>query len=297
MILKKLQMKRRMIVFLLLICLVQVVYAQETVFRKQGSFRQADEVPIPETALLAPSLEMKPWMRDLRASSEMRHLMMDTTLYRKISRGKEEWDGLLLSPYPAPGLPLGNLPHQHDFLSSGTIAENKNFSVYGQSYHLEYPNLLVVQSASLGLGRDFGSLHLRIDATATRYFARRMATQYGLRGQLTYRFADHLSATLFGQYYNLQPYFSLAALPFVSTSHYGGYMTWSARGFAIDMGAQRYYDSFGRRWIMAPIVTPKFNISKKVRVELPLGGLIRTVVEKATTGKHGRGPVIPPPGH
>ena len=297
MILKMQQMKRRVIVFFLLICLIQAVYAQEKVFPKQESFRPEGEVPAPEISLPTPSLERKPWMRNLRVSPEARPLGLDTTLYGRIGWTKKEQEDLLLLPYPVSGMIIGNHPRQHDFSSSGTIAENGFFSVYGQSRYEEYPNLLVVQSASLGLGRDFGSLHLQIDATANRYFARRMATQYGLRGQLTYQFADRLGATLFGQYYTSRPYFSLAALPFVSVPRYGGYMTWSARGFAIDMGAQRYYDSFGRKWIMEPIVTPRFNISKKVKVELPLGGLVRTVVEKASAGRHGRGPVIPPPGN
>ena len=288
-------MKRRVIVFCLLICLGQAAYAQETVLRKQESFRQKDKVPTAEKSLPAPSLETKPGMRDLRISPEVKSQGLDTMLYGQIGWGKEEQAELLLSPYSASSMLVRNLPHQYDSSLSGIIAKNKFFSVYSQSRYEEYPNLLAVQAASLGLGRDFGSLHLRIDATATRYFAHHMATQYGLQGQLSYQFSNHLGATLFGQYYTSRPYFSLAALPFVSAPRYGGYMTWSAYEFAIDMGVQRYYDAFGHKWMMEPIVTPRFNIAKKVKVELPLGGLVRTMVEKVAMGKHGRGAIILPP--
>ena len=82
-------MKRRVIVFCLLICLGQAAYAQETVLRKQESFRQKDKVPTAEKSLPAPSLETKPRMRDLRISPEVKSLGLDTMLYGQIGWGKK----------------------------------------------------------------------------------------------------------------------------------------------------------------------------------------------------------------
>ena len=131
-------MKRRVIVFCLLICLGQAAYAQETVLRKQESFRQKDKVPTAEKSLPAPSLETKSGMRDLRISPEVKYQGLDTMLYGQIGWGKEEQAELLLSPYSASSMLVRNLPHQSDFSLSGIIAKNKFLSVYGQSRYEEY---------------------------------------------------------------------------------------------------------------------------------------------------------------
>lgn len=288
---------RRLSVFLLLVCLVQAALAQEVKPEEVGSPKMNGEQPASALPLPRPLPEAKPWEKPLELSVKGLPAMADTAAHRRLQHAWKDEQALSLAPFGMPVLPYAVPPGSYDFSQTGEIAHARGFDFYGASGWREYPGLLTVQSASVGFGRSFGALHLRMGATAARYRALHVATQYGVQGQLSYQLTDRLSATLFGQYYNAQPYFSMAAFPFVATSRYGGYLTWIGQGFGVDVGAERYYDAFGRRWITSPILTPKFNISRKVKVELPLGGLVRTVVEKAVYGKRSRGSIILPPGY
>lgn len=181
------------------------------------------------------------------------------------------------------------------------------WNIVGAGGMTSMPGMMDVGSAAIGLNRSFGNLTINVGASANRYRANimdnpvlaaqgihSMSTQYGVGGSLSLRLNDYWSVTAYGQYHNRNPYFFMAAFPYVHTSTYGAYATYTNGWFGMDMGTRRYYDAFGRRWITEPIVTPKFKLGNKVWLELPVGGLVRQGLENVVH-PHRYGPTIMPP--
>jgi len=80
-------------------------------------------------------------------------------------------------------------------------------------------------------------------------------------GHASFRLNERLSLNAFGQYYINQQYHSVAAMPFLGSSSYGGTLGWRASDhFSLDVGARRLYDPYTGRWRTLPVVQPTVNI-------------------------------------
>lgn len=189
---------------------------------------------------------------------------------------------------------LLDVPDNVGYRTGGVIAAAGNLSLYGERQREEHPNMLTAQRLNITAAYTAGDLTATAGATVNKYYALGVTTQYGVHGSLTYRFSPHVSATVFGEYYNRNPWISMAAFPFVSTSRYGGYLTLSGRRGGAHLGAERYYDPFVRRWELRPIVTPYVRIAKKITLELPLGGLLKEGADRLIHGRRHNGPIIMP---
>ena len=145
-----------------------------------------------------------------------------------------------------------------------------------------------VQSVSGNMQYSFGAINMQGALIANRYhYHRGIISQYGISGQIVYSFNPNLSATIFGTYYNTNPFISMAAFPFVPTTSYGGYMTVGNNSFYMNLGVERRYNTFEHKMETVPIISPAFKISNKVTVELPLGDLVKHVVEDVVMKNHG----------
>ena len=99
------------------------------------------------------------------------------------------------------------------------------------------------------------------------------------RGNIGFDVSDHLSLHAFGYYYSTSPIVGPALSPYVNTTNYGGYadIRFSDRAGS-NIGIRRYLNPMSGRWTTEPIVTPYFRIGKKMRLELPVGGLLKAAV-------------------
>ena len=185
-----------------------------------------------------------------------------------------------LTPMPfATEPPLAN---KYDASHSGSmsmkISKYLKFTAVGT--YRSYIGLMDVQSVSGNMQYSLGALNMQGGLIANRYlYHRGIISQYGISGQIVYSFNPNLSATIFGTYYNTNPFISMAAFPFVPTTSYGGYMTVGNNSFYMNLGVERRYNTFERKMETVPIISPAFKISNKVTVELPLGDLVKHVVE------------------
>lgn len=173
--------------------------------------------------------------------------------------------------------------------TSMEVSKNLRLTATG-AYH-SYIGLMDVQSVSGGVQYSLGAMTMQGALAANRYlYYGRVFTQYGVSGQLSYCFNPNLALTIFGTYYNTNPFFSMAAFPFVPTTSYGGYMTVGSRSFYVNLGVERRFNAFEHKMETVPIITPAFKISNKVTIELPLGDLTRHIVEEILikSGPHRR---------
>lgn len=166
----------------------------------------------------------------------------------------------------------------HSGSMSMEISRYLKFTAVGT--YRSYIGLMDVQSVSGNMQYSLGALNMQGGLIANRYlYHRGIISQYGISGQIVYSFNPNLSATIFGTYYNTNPFISMAAFPFVPTTSYGGYMTVGNNSFYMDLGVERRYNTFERKMETVPIISPELKISNKVTVELPLGDLVKHVVE------------------
>lgn len=174
---------------------------------------------------------------------------------------------------------------------TASMEVSKNLRLTATGAYRSYIGLMDVQSVSGGVQYSLGAMTVQGALAANRYlYYGRVFTQYGVSGQLSYCFNPNLALTVFGTYYNTNPFFSMAAFPFVPTTSYGGYMTIGSRSFYVNLGVERRFNAFEHKMETVPIITPAFKISNKVTIELPLGDLTRHIVEEILikSGPHRR---------
>ena len=67
--------------------------------------------------------------------------------------------------------------------------------------------------------------------------------------------------------------------PYIKNSTYGGYADIRfSKTFGTNVGVRRYVNPMNGKWTTEPIVNPYIKIGDS-KLELPLGGLLKTLVE------------------
>lgn len=273
---------RKLIAFLLFLLTVgQGATAQEV---------SGQQRPLPNEELhqLTPSTEL----HQLAPNAELHQV---TPTYSDILMMKALSSSELLATQivPLPFAATQPLVYGYDASRSETASMEvlKNLRLTATGAYRSYIGLMDVQSVSGGVQYSLGAMTVQGALAANRYlYYGRVFTQYGVSGQLSYNFNPNLALTVFGTYYNTNPFFSMAAFPFVPTTSYGGYMTVGSRSFYVNLGVERRFNAFEHKMETVPIITPAFKISNKVTIELPLGDITRHIVEEffIKSGPHRR---------
>lgn len=187
-------------------------------------------------------------------------------------------------------------PFSYDFSRSGVLASWRNGVLVGSGSRITMPGLLSDRTAAFTAVHTAGSLTLTAGVSADRYLLwQGTRTVFTAGGSATWRLGDNVSATVFGTYSTARTFYSMAAMPYFPATGYGGFFTFSGGAFGVDLGVERHYDTFARRWVTSPIVTPKVRVSEKFTLELPVGWLIREMLDEAVFGdRRNNGPIIMP---
>lgn len=248
------------------------------------------QMPLPKEELhqLTPSTEL----HQLAPNAELHPI---TLTYSDILMMKALSSSELLTTQivPLPFAATQPLVYGYDASRSemASMEVSKNLRLTATGAYRSYIGLMDVQSVSGGVQYSLGVMTVQGALAANRYlYYGRVFTQYSVSGQLSYSFNPNLALTVFGTYYNTNPFFSMAAFPFVPTTSYGGYMTVGSRSFYVNLGVERRFNAFEHKMETVPIITPAFKISNKVTIELPLGDLTRHIVEEILikSGPHRR---------
>lgn len=273
---------RKLIAFLLFLLAVgQGATAQEV---------SGLQMPLPNEELhpLTPSTEL----HQLATNAELHPI---TPTYSDILMMKALSSSELLATQivPLPFAATQPLVYGYDASRTGatSMEVSKNLRLTATGAYRSYIGLMDVQSVSGGVQYSLGAMTVQGALAANRYlYYGRVFTQYGVSGQLSYCFNPNLALTVFGTYYNTNPFFSMAAFPFVPTTSYGGYMTVGSRSFYVNLGVERRFNAFEHKMETVPIITPAFKISNKVTIELPLGDLTKHLIEEflIKSGPHRR---------
>ena len=287
-------MKHACLLVCVLLCCTNALAQEQKKHRKTV---QTTERPLPKPRLAEPNPTLSPATIPITTPNVQEKPL---SMADSIAAAHHFWnanDSLnlrLMQPMPTQATSLSAMPATN-YNRGGQLGEWKGLNFYGQSYRETFPAMLVRQGALVGVSRTWDKLSFTGYASADRYRTFNTATQFGIGGALTYRFSPYVSATAFGSYYSVQPYLSMAAFPYINSSAYGAYFTLDNGRWGIDLGVQRRYDPYRGEWIVSPIVTPKYHFSKKFTLELPVGELVRDVLERAVFGRRSNSPTIMPP--
>lgn len=203
-------------------------------------------------------------------------------------------DRLMLYGTPEPKFTAS--PYAYDFNRSGVVTSWKNGFLIGYGSRTTMPVLMSNQNVSFSAVQNVGNFTFTGGVSADRYFMwRNTRTMFGFNGSVTYNFSDNVSATVFGRYYTGQSYYTMGAMPYMGASGYGGFFSFMGNTFGMDVGVERYYDSFAGRWITSPIITPKIKFSEKFTLALPVGGLVKELFDDYVLKNNKKqGPIIMP---
>lgn len=212
--------------------------------------------------------------------------------------GNPGLDSTKLGVYPLAKPTPAKIPFNDDYKTSGNIITWKGGALTGFSSHENLPALFMRQNAGFGLTQSFGNLTLSANAGADRYHFDDRGTHlmFNYGAQMRYAFNGGTSLTLFGNYSTNRNFYSMAAMPYMGSTGYGGYVTFMGESIGVDLGVRREYNVFSRQWRTVPIVTPKVRFSRSVMFELPVGDLIGEMLDNAVHKNSPRtGPMIAPP--
>lgn len=147
---------------------------------------------------------------------------------------------------------------------------------------------------TFAVGLSANKYALPIDSRLTMLNMGAVQNQFVVSGLVSYDFSDNVSMTAYGQYVSNPFYHSMAALPYISTSSYGGFITLHNGDTGIDLGVNNHYDPFARRWQTDPIVRPTFKLGKKVKMSVDIGPLMKEGNLRIMGKKRSQGPMIMP---
>lgn len=203
-------------------------------------------------------------------------------------------DRLMLYGTPEPKFTAS--PYAYDFNRSGVVTSWKNGFLMGYGSRTTMPVMMSNQNVSFSAVQNVGNFTFTGGISADRYFMwRNTRTMFGFNGSVKYNFSDNVSATVFGRYYTGQSYYTMGAMPYMGSSGYGGFFSFMGNTFGMDVGVERYYDSFAGRWVTSPIITPKIKFSEKFTLALPVGGLVKELFDDYVfKNNKNQGPIIMP---
>ena len=173
-----------------------------------------------------------------------------------------------------------HVPSTRQSIGVARLWDGATVGVHGSMDHM--PGLLDIHTGSVALYQDLGRLHITLSADANKYWMpmqSTLLTQYGFGGHLSYDVNDWMTLHAFGNYYTGQQLYAPAVSPYVNTTSFGGYADirfsdhWGA-----NVGARRYINPMTGRWETVPIINPYFKFNNGVKIELPLGELLREII-------------------
>lgn len=172
-------------------------------------------------------------------------------------------------------------PYSGNWATSGVITGIGRGYLSGSGSFTSRPALGNVGSASVAITQFLGdNVTVTAGVGGNKYhFGRDVWNSYGVWGQASWRLSDVFTLNAFGQYCANQQFHSVAAMPFLQDTRYGGTLGIKMSDhFSLDVGAQRYYDVYTGKWRTVPVVAPTLNVMGQP-ISIDAGGLLYQLFE------------------
>lgn len=254
-------MKRVSFILLALVALIGAAQENQDI---KLQFDQSKISPLftqPELpTIITPATNIKPTFNANLPTAADLHLDHISRLADSLAIYQQEWR---MDRPALPHFSYDTNPYSRDWSSGGVITRLGNGYLTGASSHTTYLGMGNMASASVAYTMPIGDrFQVTAGLTGSKYhFDRNAWNDYGVFGNASFRLNDRLSLNTFGQYYVNQQFHSVAAMPFLGSSSYGGTIGWNAsENFRLHMGARRIYDPYTGQWRTLPVVQPTFKL-------------------------------------
>ena len=183
-------------------------------------------------------------------------------------------------------------PYSRNWSSAGVIATVGTGYLAGAGSYTAMPGLGNVGSANVSFTQPLGEqLVVTAGLSGNKYhFGNAAWNSYGVYGNASFKLNDRLTLNAFGQYYRNPMLGSVAAMPYMQDTRYGGTLGIKMSDkVSLDVGAQRYYDPYLRQWKTVPIIAPTVSVMGQP-LSLDVGGLLYQVLDYVFgSSKNGNG--------
>lgn len=256
-------MKRVLSIFLAMVTLIGVAQENQPIRLQFDQSKISPQFTMPElpTAItpataISPTFNANlPTAADLKLDYRMNRHADSLAIYQQDMRNNR------MSAMPQ--FRYDTSPYGQDYAVGGVITRVGNGYLTGAGSHTTYLGMGNMASASVAFTMPMGDrFQVTAGVTGSKYhFDRSAWNDYGVFGNASFRLNDRLSLNAFGQYYVNQQFHSVATMPFLGSSSYGGTLGWRASdNFSLDVGARRIYDPYTGRWRTLPVVQPTFSL-------------------------------------
>ena len=254
-------MKRVLFIAMALAVLVGAAQENQGIKLQFDQSKISTQFTMPEMpATVMPATNIKPtFLTNLPTATDL-HLDYQSQLPDSLAIYQQNWRTA------SPSLPrfhYDTSPYSRDWSSSGVITRVGGGYLTGSGSHTTFPGMGNTATASIALTMPMGDrFQITAGVTGSKYhFDNAAWNDYGVFGNASFRLNDRLSLNAFGQHYVNQQYHSVAAMPLLGSSSYGGTLGWRASdNFSLDVGARRIYDPYTGTWRTLPVVQPTLNL-------------------------------------
>ena len=256
-------MKRVLSIFILLVALTGAAQENQGIKLQFDQSKISPEFTMPELPTsISPATNIKPTFNanlptaaDLKLESGLHKLSDSLAIYQ------QDWNNNRLTALPR--FNYDTSPYSRDWSSGGIITRMGGGYLTGSGSHTTYPGMGNMATASIAYTMPMGErMQITAGLTGSKYHFDHVAwNDYGVFGNASFRLNNRLTLNAFGQYYINQQFHSVAAMPFLGSSSYGGTLGWHASdSFSLDVGARRIYDPYTGQWRTLPVVQPTFSL-------------------------------------
>lgn len=182
-------------------------------------------------------------------------------------------------------------PFSRDYNSGGVIKSWQTGYVFGMGGYNTLTGIGSIGNAQIGISQTFDRLTVSGGVSANKYnLANGVFNNFGVFGTASYRLTDKIHLNVFGSYYQNNNFYGAAAMPYLNNSNYGATMSFVlSNRFDMEVGAQRYYDTYSRIWKTIPIVVPSFRLNNGQKIGFDVGGLLYSIFESLSVNLNGNG--------
>ncbi len=164
--------------------------------------------------------------------------------------------------------------------AAGAITTWQGGGIFASSAMNTFPGMGNIATGAVSVTQDFGRFSITGSIVGSKYHLdNQLYNSYGVSGHLSYQLSDRITLNAFGNYQHHNGFYhSMQAMPYIARSSYGATMGMQMSDkFSMEVGVQRYYDPFSKKWFTTPIVIPQIDINGH-KLGIDFGGLIYQVV-------------------
>lgn len=182
-------------------------------------------------------------------------------------------------------------PFSRDYNSGGVIKSWQSGYIFGIGGYNTLTGIGSIGNAQIGISQNFDRLTVSGGVSANKYnLANGVFNNFGIFGTASYMLTDKIHLNVFGSYYQNTNFYGPAAMPYLNNSNYGATMSFAlSNRFDMEVGAQRYYDTYSRSWKTIPIVIPSFRLNNGQKIGFDVGGLLYSIFESLSVNMNGNG--------